>query len=102
MLEIIALIFLSWNNGKLAVTKGLKSGIWILYTILSWIGFEFTGAVMGILIFGTKNLLPVYFLALASGVLGYFFIRSLLQKKPDTTDDDINRIKVSDLYPQKK
>ena len=101
MLEIIALVLLSKNNGKLAVTKGLKSGIWILYTVLSWIGFEFAGAIMGVLLFGQQNLLPAYFIALASAVLGYFFVRSILQKKPDTTDDDIDKIGVNDLYPDR-
>ena len=34
MLEIIALILLSKKNGKLAEQKGLKPGLWILYSVL--------------------------------------------------------------------
>ncbi|MGG9962119.1 hypothetical protein [Ferruginibacter sp. SUN106] len=102
MLEIIAIILLSKKNGALAETKGLKSGTWILYTVLSWIGFEVAGAIMGVLLFGPENLVPVYLLAIASAVLGYFFILKILQDKPDAQDDDdINRIGVNDLYPHK-
>ncbi|GAB2839016.1 hypothetical protein [Ferruginibacter profundus] len=103
MLEIIAIILLSKKNGALAETKGLKAGTWILYTVLSWIGFEVAGAVMGILLFGSENIIFAYLLAIASAVLGYFFILKILQNKPDThDDDDINRIGVNDLYPDRK
>lgn len=99
MLEIIAIILLSKKNGKLAEQKGLKSGIWILYSVLCWIGFEFIGAFIGILAFGQENFIMAYLLALGAAVSSYFFIRFLLNKKPDTSDDDINRIGVNDLYP---
>lgn len=102
MLEIIAVIILSKNNGKLAVTKGLKSGTWILYTVLAWIAGEFIGAVAGILIFGEENIISAYILAIAGAITSYFIIKNILQKKPDTFDDDINRIGVNDLYPEKK
>lgn len=99
MLEIFAIIMLSKKNGQLATQKGLKSGTWILYSVLCWIGFEFVGGLIGILSFGQQNILPAYFLALACAVLSYFFVRSLLNKKPDVMDDDIKRIGVRDLYP---
>lgn len=103
MLEIIAVIFLSKNNGKLAVTKGLKSGTWILYTVLAWIGAEFVGALTGILLLGQENILVAYLLAIGFAVASYFIIRNVLQKKPDVVDEEeINRIGVSDLYPEKK
>ena len=99
MLEIIALIILSRKNGKLAVQKGLKSSTWIFYNVLCWIAFEVVGVVVGIMTFGEENVLPIYLLALALAVSSYFLIRSILDKKPDTIDDDINRIGVRDLYP---
>ncbi len=100
MLEIIAIILLSRKNGKLAEQKGLKSGTWILYSVLCWIGFEVVGVVIGIMAFGQDNLIPIYILALVLAVSSYFFIRSILNKKPDVMDDaDINRIGVRDLYP---
>ena len=99
MLEIIAIIFLSKKNGKLAIQKGLKSGPWILYNVLCWIAFEVVGVVVGIITFGQENVLPIYLLALVLAVSSYFLIRSILDKKPDAIDDDINRIGVSDLYP---
>ena len=99
MLEIIAIILLSKKNGKLAEQKGLKSGTWILYSVLCWIGFEFIGAFIGIIPFGQENFIGAYLLALGAAVSSYFFIRALLNKKPDITDEDINRIGVNDLYP---
>ena len=99
MLEIIAIILLSKKNGTLAEQKGLKSGTWILYSVLCWIGFEFIGAFFGIMAFGQENFIMAYLLALAAAVSSYFFIRSLLNKKPDISDEEINRIGVSDLYP---
>ena len=99
MLELIAIIILSQKNGKLATRKGLRSSTWVLYSVLCWIGFEFVGAFIGVLTFGMDNIGPAYLLALGSAVLSYFFIRSLLNKKPDMMDDDINRIGVRDLYP---
>ena len=99
MLEIIALIFLSKKNGKLAVQKGRKSGTWILYSVLAWIGLEVLGVLVGIMIFGEENVIPIYLLALILAVSSYFLIRSILDKKPDVLDEDINRIGVRDLYP---
>ncbi len=99
MLEIIAIIFLSKKNGKLAEQKGLKSSTWVLYSVLCWIAFEVIGVIVGIISFGQENIGPIYLLALALAVSSYFFIRSILNKKPDTLDDDINRIGVRDLYP---
>ena len=103
MLEIIAIIFLSKNNGKLATSKGLKSGTWILYTVLAWIGAEFVGALAGILLFGQENFFMAYLLAIGCAIASYFIIRNVLQKKPDLIEEEeINRIGVSDLYPEKK
>ena len=99
MLEIIAIIFLSKKNGKLAEKKGLKSSTWILYSVLCWIAFEVIGIIVGILSFCQENIAPTYLFALALAVSSYFFIRSILNKKPDTMEEDINRIGVSDLYP---
>jgi len=99
MLEIIAIILLSRENGKLAQQKGLKFWPWVWYSVLCWIGFELVAALIGVLAFGRENFLFVYLLALAAAVASYFFIRSLLKKKPDIMDEDINRIGVKDLYP---
>ena len=99
MLEIIALILLSKKNGKLAEQKGLKPGLWIVYSVLCWIAFEVIGVIVGIISFGQENIIPTYILALVLAVSSYFFIRSILQKKPDALNDDINRIGVHDLYP---
>jgi hypothetical protein len=99
MLEIIALIFLTRNNGNLAVQKGLKPGPWKLYTVLAWFGAEIAGALIGFLMFGEEGLIAAVLLGLACAVGSYFVLRSVLQKKPDYNEDEINSIGVNDLRP---
>jgi hypothetical protein len=99
MLEIIALIFLTKNNGNLAIQKGLKSGMWKLYTVLAWFGAEIAGVALGILMFGEEGMIPAFLLGIGAAIGSYFIIRSTLSKKPDTLTDDINRIGVEDLRP---
>jgi hypothetical protein len=65
MLEIIALIFLTRQIGRMAHDKGLKSSTWKLYTVLAWFTGEITGAVVGVMIFGVNNLFSVILVALA-------------------------------------
>lgn len=87
MLEIIALIFLTREIGKLADRKGLRSGRWKVYTVLAWIAGEFVGAVIGVLIFGPENLFSVILVAIAGAITGYFIIKANLSKRPDVFDD---------------
>ena len=102
MLEIIALIFLCKKNGALAESKGLKPGTWKLYTVLAWIAAEFSGVLLAIIFFGKTNLLGTMAIGLFSAFGGYLIIKSTLEKKPDTLDDDINSIGVDDLRPPVK
>jgi len=92
MLEIIALIFLTKEIGKIATAKGLKPGTWKLYTVLAWIAGEFVGAIIGVLIFGTDNFFSIALVAIAGAVTGYVVLKANLSKKPDLLDDDINQI----------
>lgn len=100
MIEIIVLVFLCINIGKLAKKKGLKRNTWISYTVLSWIAGETIGIIAGFAIFDKTNIISIMLLGLAGAIGGYFFIKNKLTKIPDITDD-INRIGVSDLYPEK-
>ncbi len=92
MLEIIALIFLAKQIGNIAAAKGLKPGLWKLYFVLAWIAGEFVGAIIGIMIFGTGNIISIELVAVAGAVTGYVIIKASLAKKPDLLDDDINQI----------
>ncbi len=101
MLEIIALVFITKNIGNLAQRKGLKPDTWKLYTVLFWFGAEILGAFIGIFAFGSENIVGAVLLGLGCAVGSYFILKANLDKRPDAMDDEINRIGVSDLYPDK-
>ena len=101
MLEIITLIFLTKKIGPLAERKGLKSGTWKLYTVLCWFGAEIIGAVIAVAILGEESILLAVLLGIGCAVGSYFIIKANLNKWPDI-EDEIERIGVHDLYPEKK
>ena len=93
MLEIIALIFLTKEIGRLAHDKGLKPGTWKIYTVAGWILSEIIGIVVGVMIFGKDNLFSIVMVGIAFAVTSYFIIKAQLNKLPDQSfDDDINNI----------
>ena len=92
LLDIIALIFLTREIGKIAAGKGLKTLTWKIYTVLAWFAGEFIGAIIGVLIFGTSNFISVVLVAITGAVTGYFILKANLSKRPDLLDDDINQI----------
>lgn len=92
MLEIIALIFLTKEVGKLAEAKGLRPLNWKIYTIIAWIFSEVLGVFVGALIFGTDNIFSVILIGLTFAITSYFIINAQLNKLPDYFDDDINNL----------
>ncbi len=93
MLEIIALIFLTREIGKLATKKGLKPITWKIYTVIAWIFSEIIGLVIGIMLFGMDNIVSVVLVGITFAITSYFIIKAQLNKLPDHTfDDDINNI----------
>ncbi|MFM2358667.1 MAG: hypothetical protein RLY16_660 [Bacteroidota bacterium] len=101
MIEILALIFLCQKNAQLAARKGLKGSTWVIFTIVSWIFAEFTGLLIGLMLWGKDNLFAIMGFALFCAFGGYLLIRKILESKPDPFDDDINRIGSKDLQPPK-
>ena len=93
MLEIIALIFLTREIGKLAEEKGLKPLTWKLYTIVSWIITEIIGFIVGVMLFGLYNLVSVGLVGFTFAITSYFIIKAQLNKLADQNfDDDINNL----------
>ena len=92
MIEIIALIFLTREIGKLAHDKGLKPVTWKIYTIISWIISEIIGIMVGLMIFSKDNLFSIAMVGIAFAITSYFIIKAQLNKLPDYFDDDINDI----------
>jgi hypothetical protein len=116
LLDIIALFFLCKKIGILAIQKGLKAGKWKWYTIISWFTAEIVGLFFGILMFGNSipenlndinaleksNLYGLAAIGFISAFGGYLIVKAILEKKPDSFDEDINKIGVSDLRPPQK
>jgi hypothetical protein len=93
MLEIIALIFLTKEIGKLALSKGLKPSTWKMYTVVCWVISEIAGLIVGVIIFGQNNLFSVALVGIIFAVTSYYIIKAQLNKLPDQNfDDDINSI----------
>ena len=100
MLEVIALIFLTQEMGKIALQKGLNPRTWKIYTIVGWLSAEIIGIAVGLFVLHSLDLIALSLMAWISAVGGYLIVRAALQNKPDeTTGDDINRIGVDDLKP---
>jgi hypothetical protein len=113
LIEIIALIFLCRKNGQIALQKGLKPGLWKLYTVLAWIGGELTGCIIGIMMFvqmpitdakqiPQSDLVAISMIALFAAFGGYLLIRYILENKPGDINDDIKSIGIDDLQPPRK
>lgn len=106
MLDIIILVFVAIHIGKIAAQKGLKPGLWRLYTVLAWLGAELAGLVIGVMIFGMDNIFSIILLGIGAAAGSYFAIKANLENRPDHMDNkgvnNSNSIGVSDLYPEKK
>lgn len=113
LIEIIALIFLCKKNGQLALEKGLKPGLWKLYTVIAWIVAEFIGCVLAVMMFvkmpvtdarqiAQADLLAISMIALFAAFGGYLLVRYILENKPGNMNDDIKQIGIDDLQPPKK
>jgi hypothetical protein len=93
MLEIIALIFLTREIGRLAEKKGLKPITWKIYTVIGWLFSETIGILVGVMIFGMNNLVSVVLVGILFAITSYFIIKAQLNKLPDRNiDDDINNL----------
>jgi len=92
MLEIIALIFLTREIGRIAQDKGLKPLTWKIYTVAGWIVSEIIGIFAGIMIFGKDNIVSIVLVGIAFVITSYFIIKAQLNKLPDQFNDDINNI----------
>ena len=93
MLEIIALIFITREIGKLAEAKGLKPVKWKIYMVLSWIGLEMLGFIVALMFFSPDNLFSIMMVGLMFAITSYFLIKSKLNSLPDRgIDEDINNL----------
>ena len=91
MLEIIALIFLTKDIGKIANQKGLKPLTWKIYTVLGWIFAEILGFVVALLFFDQSNLFSIIIVGLTFAITSFYLIKSKLNSYPDSgIEDDIN------------
>lgn len=92
MIEIIILIFLARDIGKMAAARGLHPSNWKIYLVIGWIVAELIGVIIGILIFGIGNIISAGLLGLGFAITSYYGLRSVLIRYPDVYEDDINNI----------
>ncbi len=93
MLEIIALIFITREIGKLASAKGLKPLNWKIYSVLAWVIFEIWGFMIALMFFDVTNYFSIMMVGLMFALTSYVWIKARLNRLPDNRfDDDINRM----------
>ena len=93
MLDIIILIFLVINIGKVARRKGVSVIKWRSQLVVAWIGAELFGGIIGFAIFGKDNLFSILLVAITCAVSAYFIMINYLNKLPDIVDEeDVNNI----------
>ncbi len=92
-MDLIILIFLTINIGKLAHSKGLKVLRWKIYNVVGFVIAEIIGAIVGIIIFGKDNIISIFLVGLTFAITSYYIIKAQLNKLPDQNlDDDINNL----------
>ena len=92
MIEIIALIFLCRQMGRLAITKGERPLKWKVIAVVGWFAAEILGLILGAMFLGTDNLIGLMLIGLMSAVGGYLIAKAQLEKLPDVYDDDIDNL----------
>jgi len=92
VLEIIILVYLTREIGRLATRKGLKPIAWKIYLIVGWFFLELIGVVLGVFMFGTKNVISVMLVGLAAAVTSYFLIKARLNSFPDSFEEEVSNI----------
>jgi len=87
MIDLIVLIFLTREIGRLAFRKGLKPLTWRIYNVIGWLLFETIGLIAGLVIFGESNLISINLMGFAFAITSYFLIKARLNKLPDVDED---------------
>ena len=87
MIEIIVLIFLTREIGRIAEKKGLKKIKWKVILVSLWLLLEFAGVITGLLIFSPDNLFSIAMVGLMFASTSYFIVKGYLLKLPDQPDE---------------
>lgn len=92
MLDIIILIFLSFQIRDLAKRKGLSPQTWVFKNIVAWLCGEMIGLGLGMYFFGIEKPLMLVLTALPFAIAGYHIVKTTLDRKPDVFQDEINQL----------
>ena len=89
-MDIILLIFLCIHIGKAARRKGLNVAAWRWRLVFVWLGFEFMGLLVAVMLFGFQkdNLFGLAAFALACAFGGYLMVKASLDRKAGEVGDD--------------
>jgi len=88
MLEIILIIYLSKELGKIIEQKGHQKGWYIALFVISWVLFEFIGILAGTIIFNDSNIFLAYLFALVGAAVAYLLNYILVSSLKDKTNKD--------------
>lgn len=92
MLDIIILIFLSFQIRDLAKQKGLAPRTWVIRNILAWLCGEMIGLSIGMYFFGIEKPFMLVLTALPFAIAGYHIVKTQLDRKPNLYQDEINQL----------
>ncbi|MEO6948942.1 MAG: hypothetical protein ABI123_04880 [Ginsengibacter sp.] len=93
MFDIVALIFITRDIGRIAERKGLKPFRWKMYSILGWLSFELIGLMFAFDFFAKDDYFSLLMVGLIFAFTSYVIIRNILNKLPDHQDvDEIGQI----------
>lgn len=84
-MDVIVLVILTWQIGVMAKRKGYAPLRWRWMVVLSWLGLEVLGLLIGFSISG--NVLLAALLGFVAAIGGYMMVRYRLERLPDINND---------------
>ena len=89
MIEIILLIYLAYKNGELAKNNELSVRKWRIQTVLYWLVFEIPMILLSMSF--TSNVLINTVSGSLAGVMGYFIVKTKLEKTIELSKDGVSK-----------
>jgi hypothetical protein len=82
MIEIIIIIFLTRNNGKICKRKNIRPVGYQFLTVVLWILFEILGMIIGSIFFQDQKALTYFFALMGAGLSALISYSIVVNLKP--------------------